>query len=136
MTTERETQLDSAREPAPLRANDPDDRHRTNADAPVLEELGTAERQRRYVALYDPRRQPQVTDRDIQALLFIGCGHEVAQYQLHVAIFPELAEGIVSRWTQRMLKRGAIAVERRAKVGINRLRLSPNRRTSLTESKS
>jgi hypothetical protein len=124
MTTERETQLDSARKPVPLRANDPGDTLRSHADVTVPDERGTAERQRRYVALYDPRRQPQVTDRDIQALLFIGRGHEVAQYQLHAAIFPGLAEGIVSRWTQRMLRRGAIAVERWAKVGINRLRLT------------
>jgi len=131
MTTECETHLNSADEPAPLRANDSDDTHRGDADLSVLSEFGTAERQRRYVALYDPRRQPQVTDRDIQALLFIGRGHEVAQYQLHVAIFPGLAEGIVSRWTQRLLKRGAIAVERWAKVGINRLRLTPKGRELL-----
>ncbi|MEA2325717.1 MAG: hypothetical protein QOE68_676 [Thermoanaerobaculia bacterium] len=83
------------------------------------------------MAVYDPRRQPQVTDRDIQALLFIGRGHEVAQYQLHAAVFSGLAEGIVSRWTQRMFRRGAIAVERWAKVGINRLRLTPKGRELL-----
>ena len=64
MTTERETHLDSTNEPAPLRANDSDDKHRGDAELSVLSEFGTAERQRRYVALYDPRRQPQVTDRD------------------------------------------------------------------------
>jgi len=124
VTTDPGARLDSAGNPAPTRANDPDARHCTHADAAALDAIGTAERQRRYVALYDPRRQPQVTDRDIQALLFVGRGHEVAQYQLHAAIFPGLAEGIVSRWTQRMLRRGAIAVERWAKVGINRLRLT------------
>src|ERR1043165_5704056 len=128
MTTEPDFQVDPARKPEPLRANDLDDGVPTDAAPSAQDDPRTAERPRRYVALYDPRRQPQVTDRDIQALLFIGRGHEVAQYQLHAAIFPGLAEGIVSRWTQRMLRRGAIAVERWAKVGINRLRLTPKGR--------
>jgi hypothetical protein len=101
------------------------------ADLPVQDDLRTAERPRRFVALYDPRRQPQVTERDIEALLFIGRGHEVAQYQLHAAVFSGLSEGIMSRWTQRMLRRGAIAVERWAKVGINRLRLTQQGRDVL-----
>jgi hypothetical protein len=78
----------------------------------------------RYVAAYDPRRQPRLSERDVRGLLFIGRGYEVAQYQLHEAIFPGLAECIPSRWAQRMAKRGAIAIERWAKVGINRLRLT------------
>src|SRR4051794_20334596 len=115
MTTEHDLQGDPAGKPEPLRANNLDDIVLDHADLPAQDASGTAERQRRYMAVYDPRRQPQVTDRDIEALLFIGRGHEVAQYQLHMAIFAGLAEGIVSRWTQRMLKRGAIAVERWAK---------------------
>jgi hypothetical protein len=78
----------------------------------------------RYVAMYDPRRLPRLSERDIRGLLFIGRGYEVAQYQVHEAIFPGLAECIPSRWAQRMAKRGAIAIERWAKVGINRLRLT------------
>jgi len=131
MTTELDLQGDPAGKPEPLRANNLDGTVLDDADLPAQDDAGTAERQRRYVARYDPRRQPQVTDRDIEALLFIGRGHEVAQYQVHAAVFSGLSEGIMSRWTQRMLKRGAIAVERWAKVGINRLRLTPKGRDLL-----
>jgi len=131
MTTELDLQSDPAGTPEPLRANNLDDTGLEFADLPAQDDSGSAERQRRYVARYDPRRQPQVTDRDIEALLFIGRGHEVAQYQVHIAISNGLSEGIMSRWTQRMLKRGAIAVERWAKVGINRLRLTPKGRDLL-----
>src|ERR1051326_251359 len=130
MTTELDLQGDPAGKPEPVRAHNLDDTV-PHADLPAQDDSGTAERQRRYVARYDPRRQPQVTDRDIEALLFIGRGHEVAQYQVHVAIFNGLSEGIMSRWTKRMLKRGAIAVEGWAKVGINRLRLTPKGRDLL-----
>lgn len=86
----------------------------------------TAERPRRtkYMAASDPRLAPKLLPRDIRALLFIGRGHEVAQYQLHEAVFTGLSEGIISRWVKRMVRREAIAVERWAKVGINRLRLT------------
>jgi len=131
MTTECDLRIDRAGDPEPLRAKDLDDGVPGDAYLSAQDDLGTAERQRRYVAAYDPRRQRQVTERDIQALLFIGRGHEVAQYQLHAAIFSGLGEGIVSRWTQRMLRRGAIAVERWAKVGINRLRLTSKGRELL-----
>ena len=131
MTTELDLQGHPAGKPEPLRANNLDDTVLNHADLPAQDDSGIAERQRRYVARYDPRRQPQVTDRDVEALLFIGRGHEVAQYQVHIAIFNGLSEGIMSRWTQRMLKRGAIAVERWAKVGINRLRLTPKGRELL-----
>lgn len=83
-----------------------------------------AERRRHFVALGDPRRSPRITARDLDALRFIGRGHEVAQYQLHEAVFTGRAEGIVSRWVHRMADRELIAVERWAKVGINRLRLT------------
>lgn len=85
-----------------------------------------AERPRhtKYVAASDPRLAPKLMPRDIRALLFIGRGHEVAQYQLHEAVFTGLSEGIISRWVKRMVRREAIAVERWAKVGINRLRLT------------
>jgi hypothetical protein len=87
----------------------------------------------RYIAQDDPRRLPRVTERDLRALLFIGRGYEVAQYQLHEAIFTGLAESIMSRWTRRMLDRRLIAVERWAKVGINRLRLTKAGRDILIE---
>src|SRR5688572_12634782 len=91
-----------------------------------VERTVTAERPRRtnYVATSDPRLAPKLLPRDVRALLFIGRGHEVAQYQLHEAVFTGLSEGIVSRWVKRMVRREAIAVERWAKVGINRLRLT------------
>jgi hypothetical protein len=96
-----------------------------HASVAILEEdTRTPKRGGRYVAVYDPRRLPRLTDRDVRGLLFIGRGYEVAQYQIHEAEFSGLAECIVSRWTHRMLRRGAIAVERWAKVGINRLRLT------------
>lgn len=88
---------------------------------------------KRYIAEDDPRRLPRVTERDLRALLFIGRGYEVAQYQLHEAVFTGLAEGIMSRWTRRMLDRGVIAVERWGKVGINRLRLTKAGRDLLIE---
>lgn len=65
-----------------------------------------------------------MSERDIRGLLFVGRGYEVAKYQVHEAIFPGLAECIPSLWAQRMAKHGAIAIERWAKVGINRLRLT------------
>lgn len=88
---------------------------------------------RRYIAQDDPRRLPRVTDRDLRALLFIGRGYEVAQYQLHEAVFTGVSEGIMARWTRRMLDRGVIAVERWAKVGINRLRLMKSGRDLLIQ---
>jgi hypothetical protein len=100
--------------PIDVRATLPDD---------VVDDPRSA-RKGRYVAVYDPRRQPRLSKRDIRGLRFVGRGYEVAQYQVHEAIFPGLAECIPSRWAQRMAKRGAIAIERWAKVGINRLRLT------------
>jgi hypothetical protein len=111
-----------------------DDTHDVPASAAgdnAVPDLRQTERASRYVAAYDPRRLPRVTARDLDALLFIGRGYEVAQYQVHEAIFTGLAEGVMSRWTQRMLKRGFVAVERWAKVGINRLRLTRAGRDTL-----
>jgi len=91
-----------------------------------LKSVETAERPRRtkFVAASDPRLAPRLVPRDLHALTFIGQGHEVAQYQLHEAVFTGLSEGVVSRWVKRMLQRSVIVVERWAKVGINRLRLT------------
>ena len=109
----------------PLRTTD---REPTDSASPAgpLASVETAGRPRRtkFVAASDPRLAPRLMPRDVQALVFIGQGHEVAQYQLHEAVFAGLSEGIVSRWVKRMLQRGAIVVERWAKVGINRLRLT------------
>jgi hypothetical protein len=131
MTTDTDLHSDPAGKPVPLRANDPDGHVTKSGDSPVDNAFGTAERQRRYVALSDPRRAPQLSDRDAEGLLFIGRGHEVAQYQVHAAVFTGRSEAVMSRWTQRMVKRGAIAVERWAKVGINRLRLTAKGRELL-----
>jgi hypothetical protein len=114
----------------PFRVNAPDAPASATGDN-ALPDPREAERRSRYVAACDPRRLPRVTDRDLDALLFIGRGYEVAQYQVHEAIFTGLAEGVMSRWTQRMLKRGFVAVERWAKVGINRLRLTRAGRDTL-----
>jgi hypothetical protein len=63
-------------------------------------------------------------DRDIEALAFIGRGYEVAQYQLHEAIFPSRSPNVVSRFVIRASERGFIAAERLGGIGINRLRLT------------
>ena len=103
---------------------------REAADDTGISSLEQAPR-RRYVAADDPRRMPRITERDLRALLFIGRGYEVAQYQLHEAVFTGLAEGIMSRWTNRMRDRGLVAVERWGKIGINRLRLTKAGRDTL-----
>jgi hypothetical protein len=72
----------------------------------------------------DPRRAKAPSARDIAALTFIGEGFEVAQYQLHAAIFPSVSAVVVSHFVTRAVRNGWISVERWNGVGINRLRLS------------
>jgi hypothetical protein len=72
----------------------------------------------------DPRSRRRLSPRDLAALIFIGEGYEVAQYQLHQAIFRDLAPNVVSRFVQRAKVAHLIAVERLHRVGINRLRLT------------
>jgi hypothetical protein len=63
-------------------------------------------------------------ERDIEALAFIGKGYEVAQYQLHEAVFPSRSPNVVSRFVTRALDRRFIAAERLGGIGMNRLRLT------------
>jgi len=74
--------------------------------------------------MHDPRRSRPPSERDIAALTFIGEGYEVAQYQLHAAIFPNVSAVVVSHFATRAVRNGWIAVERWNRVGINRLRLT------------
>ena len=74
--------------------------------------------------MHDPRRSRTPSERDIAALTFIGEGYEVAQYQLHAAIFPKVSAVVVSHFVTRAMRNGWIAVERWNRVGINRLRLT------------
>jgi hypothetical protein len=74
--------------------------------------------------MHDPRSTKRLSQRDIQALTFIGEGYEVAQYQLHAAVFPTVSAFVVSRFVKRAVANGWIAVERWNRVGINRLRLA------------
>jgi hypothetical protein len=74
--------------------------------------------------MHDPRKGVRISERDIAALTFIGEGYEVAQYQLHAAIFPNVSAVVVSHFVTRAVRNGWIAVERWNRVGINRLRLT------------
>ncbi|HYR27023.1 MAG TPA: replication-relaxation family protein [Thermoanaerobaculia bacterium] len=74
--------------------------------------------------MHDPRRAKPPSPRDVAALTFIGEGYEVAQYQLHAAIFSNVSAVVVSHFVTRAVRNGWIAVERWNRVGINRLRLT------------
>jgi hypothetical protein len=81
--------------------------------------------------MHDPRRSRTPSERDIAALTFIGEGYEVAQYQLHAAIFPNVSAVVVSHFVTRAVRNGWIAVERWNRVGINRLRLTAEGRETV-----
>src|SRR3954447_1472356 len=66
----------------------------------------------------------RLRDRDIEALTFIGRGYEVAQYQLHEAVFAARSPNVASRFVIRASKRGFIVAERLGGIGMNRLRLT------------
>jgi len=83
--------------------------------------------------MHDPRRTQRLSARDLAALTFVGEGFEVAQYQLHAAIFPAVSAVMVSHFVKRALASGWIAVERWNRVGINRLRLSASGRRMLVD---
>jgi hypothetical protein len=80
---------------------------------------------------HDPRNSRKLSQRDVQALTFIGEGYEVAQYQLHRAVFGGVSAVMVSRFARRMREAGYIAVERWNRIGINRLRLTTQGRDAL-----
>jgi hypothetical protein len=72
----------------------------------------------------DPRIRRRPLARDLDAGVWIGKGYEVAQYQLHEAVFPGRSPVVVSRFVNRWKERGLIAVERWNRIGMNRLRLT------------
>jgi hypothetical protein len=72
----------------------------------------------------DPRSSSKLSSRDVEALLFIGEGYEVAQYQLHEAVFRRRSEVVVSRFVQRWIARGFLLAQRWNNIGVNRLRLT------------
>lgn len=74
----------------------------------------------------------RLRDRDIAALAFIGRGYEVAQYQLHEAIFATRSPNVVSRFVIRASERGFVAAERLGGIGMNRLRLTRRGREFLS----
>lgn len=74
--------------------------------------------------MHDPRRQKAASARDIKALTFIGEGFEVAQYQVHAAIFPNVSAVVVSHFVTRAVGNAWIVIERWNGMGINRLRLT------------
>jgi hypothetical protein len=80
------------------------------------------------------RRLLQLTPRDRDALTFIGRGYEVAQYQLHGAIFAGRAATVVSRFVHRWSKHRMIVAERLNRTGFNRLRLTAAGRDYLVAS--
>jgi len=114
---------------APLRSNGAPDLS-SPTDLLVAEQLpGTTERpdSRRGV---DPR-DGAISPRDLAALAFIGRAGELAQYQLHAAIFGEVSEVVVSRFVRRASARGLILISRWRGIGINRLRLTARGRVLL-----
>jgi hypothetical protein len=81
----------------------------------------------------EPVHRTRLRDRDIEALAFIGRGYEVAQYQLHEAIFSSRSPNVVSRFVVRASERGFIAAERLGGIGMNRLRLTRRGREFLVD---
>lgn len=79
----------------------------------------------------DPREAHRALKRDLEAGVWIGKGYEVAQYQLHEAVFRGRSPVVVSRFTKRWRERGYLSVERWNRVGMNRLRLTPRGRDFL-----
>ncbi len=75
----------------------------------------------------------RLRDRDIEALAFIGRGYEVAQYQLHEAVFTLRVPNVVSRFVTRTVERGFIVTERLGGIGMNRLRLTRRGRQFLVD---
>jgi len=79
----------------------------------------------------DPRQAHRALKRDLEAGAWIGRGYEVAQYQLHEAVFSGKSPVVVSRFTKRWRERGYLLVERWNRVGMNRLRLTSKGRDFL-----
>lgn len=72
----------------------------------------------------DPRAKYVLSNRDSAALMFIAGMGVVAQYQLHMKVFPGLSEVVVSRCVHRLARRlGLIDVFRWNRIGLNLLKL-------------
>jgi len=78
----------------------------------------------------DPR-DGAISARDLVALRFIGRAGELAQYQLHAAIFGDVSEVVASRFVRRAAARELLVVSRWRGIGINRLRLTARGRALL-----
>lgn len=83
--------------------------------------------------MHDPREVPVLPTRDYAGLAFVGCGFEVAQYQLRAAIFPGLSEVVASRRVRRWEKLKLIQIERWMGMGMNLIRLTPAGRDRVVE---
>ena len=79
----------------------------------------------------DPRSAFVLPERDAAALRFIGKGYEVAQYQLHEAVFPGRSPTVVSRFVRRWERKGLLISERLHGFGMNRLRLTRSGKETL-----
>jgi hypothetical protein len=88
---------------------------------------------RRSPAVTRSRKETRISQRDAQALRFVGEGYEVAQYALHEAVFSGLTPNVVSRFVTRWHRRGVLAAERLNGIGMNRLRLTAAGRDLLLE---
>ncbi|MBV9496871.1 MAG: replication-relaxation family protein [Acidobacteria bacterium] len=78
-----------------------------------------------------PSASTTLRPRDCEALAFVGRSYELAQYQLHAAIFHGRAPNVVSRLVQRAKRLGFISAERLHGIGMNRLRLTNSGREFL-----
>ncbi len=78
-------------------------------------------------------RRRRLSARDLRALVFVGRGYEVMQYQLHEAVFTGRAPNVVSRFVVRAVRRGYLSAERLQGVGMNRLRLTTEGKQLLLE---
>jgi len=80
----------------------------------------------------DPRSPALFTARDLEAMARIGRASELAQYQVHEWLFAGRVESIVSRFVQRMVARGVLAVDRLGNgTGMNRMHLTAKGRDAV-----
>jgi hypothetical protein len=78
-------------------------------------------------------RRTRLRQRDIDTLAFVGRGYEVAQYQLHEAVFASRAPNVISRFVTRAATRQLVVVERPSAISMNRIRLTRRGREFLVD---
>lgn len=83
------------------------------------------------VMVLDPRLTPRASERDLEAGVWVGKGYEVAQYQLHEAVFSGRSKAVVSRYVKRWREKSYLVAERLNGIGMNRLRLTSKGRDFL-----